>query len=167
MTAGVCATRTSATSPRRTWPPPGLSISRLRTLATLRRVVGRALDDHLEDLLVLEDAADLDALQQRGLRAAHVAGLDAPARAFARSTSISRFGCVGRQLDARVDDAVDAGHELLHLRRLAAQDGLVLAEDAHGERLVGAGQHVEAVARDRVLAFAAARRRRGSSASSR
>ena len=31
-------TRTSATSPRRTWPPPGRSISRLRTLATLRRV---------------------------------------------------------------------------------------------------------------------------------
>ena len=33
----------------------------------------RALDDDVEDLLLLEHAADLDALEQRGLRAAHVA----------------------------------------------------------------------------------------------
>ena len=51
-----------------------------------------------------------------------------------------------RQLDTRVRDAVDPGHELLHPRGLAAQDVLLLAEHAHGERLVGAGQHVEAVA---------------------
>ena len=48
-------------------------MSRLRTSSTLRRVSGRALDDHVEDLLLLEDAADLDALQQGRLGATHVA----------------------------------------------------------------------------------------------
>ena len=38
--SGVCTTRTSATWPRRTWPPPGRSSSRLRTFATLSRVLG-------------------------------------------------------------------------------------------------------------------------------
>ena len=74
--SGVCTTRTSATWPRRTWPPPGRSSSRLRTSATLSRVLGLALHDHVEDLLALEDAADRDALQQGSLRTAHVARLD-------------------------------------------------------------------------------------------
>ena len=40
MTAGVSAMRTSATWPSRTWPPPGRSMSRLRTSSTLSRVFG-------------------------------------------------------------------------------------------------------------------------------
>ncbi len=36
-----------------------------------------ALDDHVEDLLALEHASDLEALDHRGFGAAHVAGLDA------------------------------------------------------------------------------------------
>ena len=59
-----------------------------------RACSGVALDDHVEHLLVLEHAADRDALQQGRLRATHVARLDLVARALSRSTSISTCGCV-------------------------------------------------------------------------
>ena len=133
---------------------PGVSISRLRTSSTLRRVSGTPCTIDVEDLLLLEDAADLDALQQRGLRAAHVARLDAAAL---------RLVEVDLDLDVRLRRRAarhagsttpsTLGHQLPDPRRLAAQDVLVLAEDPHDERLVRSGQHVEAVARDRVLAL--------------
>jgi hypothetical protein len=40
MFAGSGAMRTLATSPRRTWPPDGVSISNRRTLVRLFRVEG-------------------------------------------------------------------------------------------------------------------------------
>ena len=61
-------------------------------------------------------------------------------------------GCSARRLDRRVDDAVDPVHEPAHLRRLALQRGEVLAVEADGQRLAGAGQHAEAVAGRGVLA---------------
>ena len=48
-----------------------------------------ALDDDVEDLLLLEHAADLNALEQGRLGATHIAGRDAERLAFSRSTSIS------------------------------------------------------------------------------
>ena len=112
--------------------------------------VGRALHDDVEDLLLLEDAADLDALKQRGLRAAHVAGLD-PVRAGLGEVDLDlHVGWVGRQLDPRGRRRRRPRARACCIRRrLRAQDGQVLAEDAHDERRWSAGQHVEAVARAR------------------
>ena len=47
---GVGTIRTSATSPRRTWPPSGVSISRSRCRSRLSRVCGRAPDDDVVGL---------------------------------------------------------------------------------------------------------------------
>ena len=120
---------------------------------------GLALHDHVEDLLALEHAADRDALQQRSLRATHVAGLDLVALRLVEVDLDLDLRLGGGLRHARVDDTVDLRDELTHPLRLAAQDVLLLAEDAHDERLVGAGQHVEAVAAVRVVAVGRAPRR--------
>ena len=76
MTPGLGAMRTSATSPRRTWPPAGVSISKLTDAREAVADLRRAPDDDVEDLLLLEQAADDEAREQRRRGAADVAGLD-------------------------------------------------------------------------------------------
>ena len=112
------------------------------------------LHDHLEDLLVLEDAADKEALDERGLRAAHVAGLDPGLSGLGDVDLDLHVRLLGGLPDDRVDDAVDLRHERPHLGRLAAEDVQVLAVHADDERVVGPGpgQHVEALARNGVRA---------------
>src|SRR5437870_1027024 len=63
MSTGTGVTRTLATLPRRTWPPPGVSMRRLRTLSMLvcdaltKPVVGRSQDALAAVALVGEHAA--------------------------------------------------------------------------------------------------------------
>ena len=92
------------------------------------------LHDHLEDLLVLEDAADKEALNERGLSAAHVAGLDPGLSGLGDVDLDLHVRLLGGQPDDRVDDAVDLRHERPHLGRLGAEVVQVLAVHADDER---------------------------------
>ena len=105
---------TSATSPSRTASPVGASI--IRSLTALRSaVLGRAEDDHLEYLLLLEQAADLDARH----------GVAAARRTSPGVSPNSGGGQVDLDLDLRLlgllpdsddTDAVDALQGGLHVR---------------------------------------------------
>ena len=126
-------------------------------VAHARHAVARgrhALHDDLEDLLLLEDASDLDPLHQGGRGAAHVARLDAEALRSVE-VGLDLDGRLShRQLEARVCDTVDLGHDPVQLACLAPEGGQVLAVDADDERVVGAGEHVEVVARDPLVGLA-------------
>ena len=119
-------------------------MSRSRTLVDARARRRHALHHDVEDLLLAEDASDLDALQQRGLGAAHVAGLDAAAAGGVELGLDLDRRLRRRQLDLRVDDAVDAGRRAPRTFSAVARRRLeVLAEDADDERLARAGQFVQ------------------------
>src|SRR6266545_2479397 len=100
MTVGFGSTRTLATSPRRTWPPTGVSTSRFSMLVRLWR--------------------DGDARQQRGRGPAHVARLD-PVALGRAEIDLDLHGRLGG-LDVRVGrgDPVDPSDGPAHLLRLAA-----------------------------------------------
>jgi hypothetical protein len=115
--------------------------------------LGHPLHHHVEDLLVLEDAADVDALQQRGLSAADVAGLDPVPAGLGQIDLDLQRRLAGGQLEPWIHDAVHLGHDLPDLLGLAAQHGQVLSEDAHDQRSVGSGEDVQAVAANRVVAL--------------
>ena len=108
-------------------------MSRFSTSETVHASPG-PLHDHLEDLLVLEDAADKEALNERGLRAAHVAGLDPGLSGLGDVDLDLHVRLLGGQPDDRVDDAVDLRHERPHLGRLGAEVVQVLAVHADDER---------------------------------
>ena len=107
-------------------------------LSTLRRL-RRAPDDHVEHLLLLEDAADEQPLDEGGLGAADVARLDPELPGPVEIDLDLHVRLLDRLLEARIDDALDLRHERLHLARLAAEDVEILAKDAHDERVLGLG----------------------------
>ena len=82
-----------------TWPPSGPVDQQVAHVLDAAAGAGRTLDDDVEDLLLLEDAADLDALQQRGLRPAHVTRRDAEAPAPGRGRPRSRRSAARRAVD--------------------------------------------------------------------
>ena len=73
--------------------------------------LGRAPHHHLEHLLFLEQVADLDARQQGGRRATHVARLDAVALGGRQIDLDLQLGLHGLGRDARSDDTLDAATE--------------------------------------------------------
>ena len=147
MTGTVGRTRTSATSPRRTGSPLGVSISRSCTLVRLCRVSGRAPDLDVEHLLVLEEAADADARQQRGRRPADVARLDPGLPGLVeidldlhrRLRGLRRHALACRRPSIRDE-------ELLHLVGLVVENAEVVAEDAHGDLVARPAEHLAASA---------------------
>ena len=151
MTDGDGTTRTSATWSRRTCPPLGCVDQHVADALDATSGGRRAPHDDIEHLLLFEDAADLDALQQRRLGATHVTrgeaerlclrkvDLDLDRRlqvrdALRASTTPSTSAITARTRSACVRSTVE-----------------VLAEHTHDERLVGASEHVEALAPDRVV----------------
>ncbi len=108
---------------------------------------GCTLDDDVEDLLLLEDAADLDALQQRGLRAAHRTRGDAEGLCAVEVHLDLDDGLHERGIDDGVHDTVDIRHQLLDPVSLVAEDLLVLAEQPDDEWVLDTGQDVEVPAR--------------------
>jgi hypothetical protein len=101
---------------------------------------GRAPHHHVEDLLLLEQVADLDARQHGGGRPPHVARLDADLPRLGEVDLDLQGRLLDQALDLLVGDAVDAGEGLPHLLRLAAQHLQVLAVDAHHQAVARAAE---------------------------
>ena len=108
--------------------------------------VGHALHDDLEHLLLAEDVADHDTLQQHGRRPADVARLDTIRFRSCEVRLDREDRLFWHGLDTRVEDAVDRAHDVSHVVRLAAQSVEVLTVDAHHEGLVRARKDIEVVA---------------------
>ena len=133
-----------------------MSISRPREVVQAAAHVGHAPHDDVEHLLLLEDAADLDALQQRGHLAAHVARLDPVARPLLRGPSRSRAPAARARTRPAGRRRRRPRPRCLHRRSPAAQDVEVLAVDAHDEGLVRARQDIEVCRRNSALAASTA-----------
>ena len=103
----------------------------------------RPPDHDLEDLLLLVEAADLEARHQRGRRAAHVTGLDAVPLGRPEIDLDRQLGLLGALLDVgrlQAVDAAEGGHDLLGLLAQHAELGTIDA-DRH-PILVRRCQHV-------------------------
>ena len=133
--------RTSATSPRRTWSPLGVSMRSSRTLVQAVARLGHADHHHLEDLLFFEEVADLDARQQGGGRAADVARLEPVLLGRGQVDLDLDLRLLDLEVDAGVDDAVGLRHDLPNLLRLVAEDLQVLAVDAHDDGVARSRQY--------------------------
>ena len=104
--------------------------------------LGGAPHLHVVGLAVPEDVADLLAGHQGGRGPPDVARLQAVALRGGKVDLHLHLGDLGLELDVLVDDAVDAGQQLLHLVGLLAKDRQVLAEDAHDDGVALTGQHL-------------------------
>ena len=106
----------------------------------------RSQDDDIEDLLILEDTAHLNALEQCGLGATYVTRRNAQLLGLVQ-VDLDLDRRLGESaFDARVDNPVDGGHQLLHLRGLGRKDLRFLAVAADGNRRIQARQDVQPAA---------------------
>src|SRR4029453_3031525 len=105
----------------------------------------RSQDDDIKDLLILEDTANLNALEQCGLGATYVTRLNADLLGLVQVDFDLDRRLGGGAFDARVDNSVDGGHQLLHLGGFGRKDLRILAVDADGNRGVQARQDVQPV----------------------
>src|SRR6476661_1051179 len=108
----------------------------------------RPLHDHGEDLLLLVEVSDFDALQQRRCRASDIAGNDA---GFLRCGEVHLDLCdrlFHRGIHVGVHDARGVLQDPLHLCRLLPQDRSVEAVDPNPEAAVaGLADLVDALLR--------------------
>ena len=115
MTFGFGLTRTSATSPSRTWFAVGRVDQQVGDARQAAADLGRALDPDVEDLLLLEQVADREPGDEDRRCAAHVARLDPVLlRPLEVGLDLDRR-LLGRRQHARIDDAVDPGEGLRDL----------------------------------------------------
>ena len=109
-----------------------------------------ALNDDVEDLLLLEHAADLNALEQRGLGATDIARTDAESLGLLQ-VDLDLDGRLGRlRLHLGLDDAVDLGHQILDAFTLLGENLRILSVQSHRDRGAQPGQEIETVGRDLV-----------------
>ena len=103
-----------------------------------------ALHHDVEHLLLLEDAADQDALQQRRFGAPHVARLDRVLPCLRQIDVDLERRLQRRPDDGRIHDPVHLRNDPSHLLGLVVQHRLILAVHADRQRPVDPGQDVEA-----------------------
>ena len=100
-----------------------------------------APDDDVEDLLGVEDLADLDAAHQRGHGVAHGRGADAD---LLRAVAVERHFDLRHErqrLHLDVGRTLDRGHRLADFGSLPLQDVELWSEDPHHNRRARPGQH--------------------------
>ncbi len=116
----------------------------------LRRVSRHALNDDVEHLLLLEHAADLDALEQGGLRTTDIARADSESLGLLQ-VDLDLDVRLGRlRLHLGLDDAVDLRHQIFDPLTLLGEDLRILSVQSNSDRGVQSGQEIETVARDLV-----------------
>ena len=101
-----------------------------------------APDDHVEDLLILEQAADQDARQERCGSAPDVPRLDAVLLGLGKVHLDVERRLLDLSFEAGVGDAADAGNRLLDGFRGASQHVQVLAVDTDDQVGVCAGRNL-------------------------
>ena len=117
-----------------------------QVLDVLETAAGRrhALHDHVEDLLVLEQAADLDALDQRGLGPAYVPGRHADGLRLLQVDLDLDRGLHGRLDQLGTLHTVDTRDGIANPAGGLLEDDRVLAVHAHGQWCVDPGEQAEA-----------------------
>ena len=110
---------------------------RSRTLSRLCAVAGTPADDDLEDLLLLEEGTDVEALHEGRGGAADVAGLDAvlPGRVEV-DLDLAASAAPGRQLTRASRTPSTRATSAAHRSRLAIEDAEVLAVHPDREAVV-------------------------------
>ena len=99
-----------------------------------------ALDDDVEHLLLLEHAADLDALEQGGLRTTDIARADAESLGLLQ-VDLDLDVRLGRlRLHLGLDNAVDLRHQILDPLTLLGEDLRILSVQSDSDRGVQPGQ---------------------------
>ena len=96
-----------------------------------------SFDDHREDLLLLVDVADFDALQQGSSRAPDVTGDDAGLLGRGQVNLDLDDRLLGGRVDMGIDDAAGPGQDLLHFLCLLAERGHIQAVNPDGKAGVG------------------------------
>ena len=139
---GAGTSAISATSPSGTCVPSGVSIGNWVSSGDVVADLLHAPDEDVEDLLVAVDLADLGPLDQRGHRAADVAGGQPYPRGGLGADPDVELRHQDLLLDLEVGHPVDLTHHLRDLLRLVAQDAEVGAEDPHHHRRPRAGEHL-------------------------
>ena len=133
---GSETSETSATSASRTVRPSGAAISRFSTTDRSCADRGHPGDDHLEHLLLLEQAAHLDAGHQGGGGATDLARRQAVPLGHAQVHLDLELGLLRDLTDGRAVDSVQLAQRSPHLGRLVDEHLGLLAVDA-GHDLLG------------------------------
>src|SRR3990172_6214268 len=102
--------------------------------------LGRAPDVHLDVLPIPPDVAGLLARDEGAGGPPHVSGLDAVPRRGGEIHLDPDLWDFEVEIGVQVDDAVDPGHQRLHLLGLLPQDTQVVTVDTHHDGLAGAGE---------------------------
>ena len=101
----------------------------------------RVSPDHdVEHFLLLKQAAHRDPADQRRRGPAHVTGLKTVLPGFLEIDLDGDFLLLGLRLDLRALDSTDSRQNLPNLFCLGAENAKIFPVDAHGDRLILAGQ---------------------------
>ena len=136
MTVGAGATRTSATSPKRTWPPPGVSISKLRISLKFPRFSGML---HTTTSNTFCSSNKLPTLipDNKVAAARRTSPGLMPKRAHSQVDFDFYSGLFERKHCARIDYTWNTCNGLLDLIYFGTQDFIVVAIQAHCIAITG------------------------------